>query len=447
MVSPRIDEKGLSMRTNTAALAITLLLTSTAYTAAQTQTSPGAGNAAATALAQKSPLIKTALERLSNQISTIKNTYLREQTQDALFNPDTCIVHRANLTETTKQSILAQLLAAGLYNTTDAANFPGGAEAGVFPPVLHDGTACPKLPQGFGVAPGSTNNGHQAYPGGLAVHESFNLSSALSFQQNYQLNYGLTDASGYPEVAPLPPFGNLEQAAKGTLALNTDFLTAAPLWHDWAKPIVFQWNADGTEFDEFDFGGAGSTDDYGATGDSRTGGHHIISLAESMARKLPPFFIITQASAHSAPTLGDEFKVVNWLRAAAIIAQVDPVARGYLYTDTNGNLRLPPVRTTDTVDLNGNGQTNILLEYEIHNLSDADFVLTIPAITESQVILQTLAPSFGFDPINATATYTTKFRNPALTFLSGERILSLYISGGLSAVKAELQVLKSHNVF
>jgi hypothetical protein len=406
----------------------------------------GAGNAAATALANHSPLVKTALERLAGQISTITNKTLREQTQDALFNPNTCIAHRANLTETTKQAILAQLLSAGLYNATDAANFPGGAEAGVFPPVKNDGTACPLLPQGFGVAPGSTNGGHQSYPGGLAVHESFNLSSALSFEQNYQLNYGITNGKGLPEVAPLPPFGSLGAAAKGDLAISNDTIVAAPLWHDWAKPIVFQWNADGTEFAEFNFGGAGSVDNYGAAGDSRTGGHHIISLAESMARNLPPFFIITQASAHSEPTLGNEYKVVNWLRTAAIIAQVDPVARGYLYTDANGNLRLPPVRTSDTFDFNGNGQTNILIEYEIHNLSDADFTLTIPAISDSQLILASLAPIYGYDPVNMVATYTTKFRNPALTYLSAERILSLYISGGVSAVKAELDVLHAHGI-
>jgi hypothetical protein len=49
------------------------------------------------------------------------------------------------------------------------------------------------------------------------------------------------------------------------------------------------------------FGGNGKTDNYGATGDSTTGGHHIIGLAEAMKRGLSPDFVITQASAHSAP--------------------------------------------------------------------------------------------------------------------------------------------------
>ncbi len=407
------------------------------------QTVIGAGNGMAAALARRSPLITTALQRLNQQVSTINDRALREQTEDGLFNPATCIMHRANMTEANKQAILAQLLAAGLYNPADAASIQGGVEAGVFPPVRNDGSACPHLPQSFGTAPGSSFGGHQSYPGGLSVHESFNMSSALSFGENYQLNYGMLGVDKLPHVAPLPPFGPAQP--HGDLEINHDLLVAAPLWHDWAKTLVFQWNIDGTEFTELNFGGTGTNDDYGQPGDSRTGGHHIISLAESMARSFSPAFIITQASAHSAPTLGNEFKVVNWVRAAAIIAQVDPVARGYLTLDSASHLRLPPVRSADTVGLNAAGQTNILIEYEIHNLSDADFVFTIPAIAESQVILASLAPQYGYDPANV-AVYNTKFRNPALSFLSGERILVLYTTQGVQAVQAALDVLRARGV-
>ncbi len=205
---------------------------------------------------------------------------------------------------------------------------------------------------------------------------------------------------------------------------------------------MFQWNADGTEFTEFNFGGNGLADNYGAAGDSRTGGHHILSLAETIARGLPPGFVIAQASAHSAPTLGNEFKVVNWLRAAAIIAQADPVARGLLVRDAAGNLRLPPPQDLPgQLDLNAAGQVNVSVEDTIHNLSDADFVFSIPAVTEAQVVLQALAPRYGYDPADA-ACYTTKFRNPALSFLSAERVLILYTTQGLDAVQAELDILR-----
>jgi len=35
--------------------------------------------------------------------------------------------------------------------------------------------------------------------------------------------------------------------------------------------------------------------------------------------------------------------VVKWLRSAAIIAQKDPVAWGYLTKDEHGRIRLPPL--------------------------------------------------------------------------------------------------------
>jgi hypothetical protein len=116
---------------------------------------------------------------------------------------------------------------------------------------------------------------------------------------------------------------------------------------------------------------------------------------------------------------------VNWLRAAAILAQIDPVAKGYLVLDAQGHLRLAVLRKLGDIDLLGAGQMNLLAEYTLHNLSDADFTYSGPAVTTAQVILQTLAPRYGYDPANASL-YNNKYRNPALSFLTGERILILY---------------------
>ncbi len=403
------------------------------------QTVPGAGNATATAIAEASPFIRSALARLKLAVGGIHDRVLREQTFDALFNKRTCIYHRSEMTAAKKQRIVDALQAAGLFANVDAAAFPGGALAGVFPPVLDEDTTCPQLPQGFGVAPGSSFGGHQSYPGGLPVHEGFNLSSALAFADNYESAYGHADASGLPTMLSLPAS---TEKNPGDLDISRDEITAAPLWHDWAKSIVFQWNADGTEFAEFSFGGAGMTDDYGTAGDSRTGGHHIISLAESIARHLPAQFVIVQASAHSAPTLGSEFKVVNWLRAAAIIAEADPVARGLLVHDASGNLRLPPTKSSAEIDLLTAGQTNFVVEDTIHNLSDADFTFTIPAITTSQVVLADLASHYGYDPTDV-ARYNNSYRNPALSNLSAERIFILFTRQGLGAVQTQLDLLRA----
>ncbi len=239
--------------------------------------------------------------------------------------------------------------------------------------------------------------------------------------------------------------GSHDAAEHSDLTINQDWIIAAPLWHDWAKPIVFQWSADGSEFAEFNFGGNGATDAYGASGDSRTGGHHIIGIAESMARDLPAAFVIVQASAHSAPTLGHEYLVVNWLRTAAILARVDPVAREYLVTDGAGHLRLPPTRKTDSVDFLAANQGNLLAETTIHNLSDADYIFAGPALSAALTILVKLAPDYGYDPAELS-TYNNAFRNPVLSFLSAERVLIRYNNDGLAGVRRDLDALKKAKV-
>jgi len=135
--------------------------------------------------------------------------------------------------------------------------------------------------------------------------------------------------------------------------------------------------------------------------------------------------------------------VVNWLRAAAIVAQIDPVEKGYLTTDKHGRFRLPPVRKLSTVDLlNADPpQTNLIAEYTIHNLSDSDFILSTPAITTVQILLRELAPEFGFDA-NDTAGYNNGFRNPVLSFLTAERLLMIYGDKGLQGVRNELRKLR-----
>ena len=164
-----------------------------------------------------------------------------------------------------------------------------------------------------------------------------------------------------------------------------------------------------------------------------------------MARGLAPLVVITQASAHAAPTLGNEFKVVNWLRTAAIIARVDPVKAGYLVTDAAGHLRLPALGTLGDVDLNALGQTNVLAEYTIHNLSDADFTFSIPAVGEASVLLAQLAPEFGYDPASGATLQHALPQPRRSSYLSGERLLdgcAAPRAGG--GARAELQALRQH---
>jgi hypothetical protein len=425
------------MRTTASCIAASLILASAAPLHAADQTQVGAGNGGAVSLAAASPLVQSSWRTLVEKAELIRAGAIRHATLDAIANRDTCVAHRARLADADKDAIVAALVDAKLLNPSDAGAITGGARAGVFPPLVDDGTLCPRLPQRFWSAPGSSTGGHHSYPGGLAVHETFNLISDLHFAAGYRRVYGHTRGDGLPEVG--------REHEPTDVAIDEDLTIAAPIWHDWAKPLVFQWNADGTEFTELNFGGTGSNDAWGAPGDSRTGGHHILGVAEAMKRGLPPELVIMQASAHAAPTSGNEYKVVNWLRAAAIIARIDPVARGFLRVDGAGRLRLPQQRALGAIDLNEAGQTNWLFEDVFHNLSDADFILTGPAVAVGEIVLRTLAPELGYDP-TAIARYNNAYRNPALSYLSAERLFLLYSNGGLAAVRAELAILRAHGV-
>ena len=404
------------------------------------QNVPGAGNGRAIVISRNSPAAKAALEFLLHQAATIHNQRLRAETLDALGNPATCVRHRAGVTNPAKVAILKNLVDAGLVDENDERSFPGGFMSGIFPPVLDDGGGCPHLPQLFISAPGSGFDGHHSYPGGLAVHEFNNEVSDLNLASQYRevyLSPGRQGCRARPGC----------KAAASEIFISQDVIVGAPLWHDWAKVMVFQWHEDGTEFQELNFGGNGATDNYGKPGDSKTGAHHILGLAETMKRKLPPDFIITQASAHASPTLGNEYKVVNWLRAAAIIAQVDPVRAGYLALDRAGNLRLPALRKLGGIDLNSASpsQPNLLAEYSLHNLSDSDFTYSAPAILSAQFILEKLAADFGYNPADV-ARYNNHFRNVVLSNLTAERLLILYSARGINGVRDRLKELRVQGI-
>jgi hypothetical protein len=428
------------MRFHSWLLPAAILLAVAAFAADQTV--PGAGNATAAALAHKSPIVQSAFDFLLDQASRIKDSKLHKETLDAIGNPHTCVTHRAKLADATKDAIVQTLINQGLVNPADAAAIQGGVKAGVFPPVLNENSACPQLPQPFFSAPGSAFPfGHHSYPGGLPVHESNNDVADVNLANEYRAVYGHAGQHGFPTIDEDDLGTETRRDHDVDIFIDQDIILGAPIWHDWAKSMVFQWNADGSEFTEMNFGGAGVNDNFGAPGDSRTGGHHIIGVAEAMSRGLSPAFVITQACAHSAPTSGNEFKVVNWLRAAAIIAQIDPVAKGYLHVDQHGNLRLPPLRQLgNNVNLNAGGQTNVLAEYTLHNLSDADFTYSGPAVDSVLLLLQSIAPQFGFSA--SDPTYNNRFRNPVLSFFTGERLLMIYSAKGIAGVTAEVQKLR-----
>jgi hypothetical protein len=291
------------------------------------------GNARAAALAQRSRFVRTTYGFVENLARSIDDNALRQSVLDLLHDP-TPQFSRAYPTEESRRALRDKFVAAGFI----AANSP---VEGIFPAGTMNRQ---NAPQPFWSTPGSVQDSHHAYPGGLAVHELFNSRMAVNFSQLYDRMY----LSGRPA--------------------SRDVAIGAALYHDIMKSIVFQWNDDGTLFKELEIGG--------------TGGHHVLSGAEAIVRKRSPKFVIALLSAHAAPSLGDEDKVVTWLRAAAMLAGVDPVEYELLRRDG------------DAYKLAGYAPMEAFVNY----LSDHDYVISVHAVHAVVPQLQRLAPSYGFDP-------------------------------------------------
>ncbi|HEY6235501.1 MAG TPA: hypothetical protein VIW69_10405, partial [Candidatus Elarobacter sp.] len=239
------------------------------------------GNAAAASLARGANLVTATYARVEAAARSIEDATLRADVLDLIRNPHPLYAER-HPSPASRTAVRDALAREGFV-------VPAAPVRGIFPPGTEPETTTAVQP--FWCAPGSSEGSHHDYPGGLAMHESFNASMATAFASTYDTHY----------------FG-------GRPTVSRDTVIAAALYHDIMKTVVFGWNDDGTVFDELTIAG--------------TGAHHVLSGAEAIARAHDPRFVTTLLSAHAAPSLGDEAKVVAWCRAAAIVANVDPVAYG-----------------------------------------------------------------------------------------------------------------------
>lgn len=296
-----------------------------------------AANERAAKIAADAPFVRTQTAAIHALAASIGDPKLREDVTSMLRDPSPRYQRR--YPDEASRAALRDAFAREGFVKADA------PVAGIFPPVGTGGIAQP-----FWSAPGSDENGHHSYPGGLCVHELFNARMGAQFAQTYDRQY-----------------------FDGRTSVDRDVAIAAALYHDIMKTIVFQYNDDATFFSELSIG--------------NTGGHHVLSGAEAIVRGRDARFVTVLLSAHAAPSLGDEAKVVTWCRAAALLAGVDPVAFGLLRKDGEqyALAALPPI------------------EAFVNHLSDHDFVLSIPAAQHVRPMLATLAPHFGVAATDAGA--------------------------------------------
>ena len=223
------------------------------------QTRPGAGNAAAVTLAARSPLVQSAQRALERHTADIRDHQLRHATRDAIGNRDTCIAHRAGLGDADKDAIVAALVEAKLLVSADGACHRWWRARRRLSAGPRRRWRLPAVATALLVGPRVELWRPPLLPGRAADSRDVQPRSSRQLADGYRQVYGHLRADGLPEVE-----GSAGWLERSDLDLAEDLVIAAPLWHDWAKPIVFQWNADGSEFSELNFGGSGTNDAWGA---------------------------------------------------------------------------------------------------------------------------------------------------------------------------------------
>jgi hypothetical protein len=161
-------------------------------------------------------------------------------------------------------------------------------------------------PQTYLTAPSSHNDFYNAHPGGLAVTVAYNIRMADAYTQNYRQMYGIP--------------------------ANRDLAVAALLVHEYPKVWLYQWQDDGSWLEE-------PRTVYHDTWHA----HCIYVTAELMHRRFDSRIVMAMAAAHQLSALDASMdgrqvvahwrgleRVAHFILAAAVMAQVDPVAYGLL---------------------------------------------------------------------------------------------------------------------
>lgn len=312
-------------------------------------------------MAKNSEVVQTAYRMITTAANKLRNQTLRKAVLEILENPVPTLDLKA------EASTLAALKAQGLI---------GADRTNLYPKM----TAM----QPFWSAPGSGYGSHHAYPGGLCTHVALNVAVAEAFFALYDNVDGLK--------------------------IDFDDAVGGEILHDLHKPWVFQWEGDGTCRQEQSLAG--------------TGEHHVLSVAESIRRGLSPSLCVAQACAHEHPgSATGEQQVVGWLRAAALIAGVDPIKHGLLAADGR---TLPLPRR---------------IEGWVVHLADHDWVISVPACQWVVKALRRLAEkTYG---IKDDKTFNA-MRNYVLCELTAMRLYGILSEQGEDAFAHEVaRVLKA----
>lgn len=324
-------------------------------------------------MADASPKVQASWKYLRDVAATISDPKARAVVQAVLDAPAPTLA--ARLADARNR--------AAVYEELTAKGYLKDAAPDTFLPPL--AAAPDAAPQPFRSAPGSGYQSHHSYPGGLATHTACNMKISLSIFDAYRDVYGFD--------------------------LDRDAVIVSQMLHDLHKPWVFQWGETGESRTEKPLAG--------------TGEHHPLSVAESIVRGLPAPMIVAQACAHNHPgSAKDEAEVVGWIKAAAIVAGVDPVEKGLL---AKGGETLPEPRR---------------MEGFVCHLGDHDWVLSVPAAKWSIPVLSEIARErYGMSEADLAGRPFNTLRNYVFSQTTIMRLYEAYAlrgKAGLAAITEEL---------
>jgi len=161
-------------------------------------------------------------------------------------------------------------------------------------------------PQTYLSAPSSHNEFYNAHPGGLALTVAYNIRTADAYTTNYRQMFGVP--------------------------INRDLPAAALCVHEYPKVWLYQWQQDGSWLEE-----------PRTVYDDTWHAHCIYVTAELMHRRYDSRIVMAMAAAHQLSMLDASMdgrrvvckwcgldRVAHFIKAAAVMAQVDPVDYGLL---------------------------------------------------------------------------------------------------------------------
>jgi hypothetical protein len=242
-------------------------------------------------MARSSLMIMGIYNELLRTASSLEDEGYRRLMTECIVRPKVTFLEMYSSDED-RRKLFNEMVTLGFFNAEDNPDYVW--------PTGH------MSPQTYLTAPSSHNDFYNAHPGGLALTVAYNIRLADAYTQNYRQVYGVP--------------------------INRDVSVAGLLVHEYPKVWLYQWQKDGTWLEE-----------PRTVYDDTWHAHCIYVTAELMHRRFDSRIVMAMAAAHQLAFLNaamDGRRVVaNWqglervahfIKAAAVMANVDPVDYGLL---------------------------------------------------------------------------------------------------------------------